>query len=125
MRHEDWIAAFAERAGIGSRDQAERSAVHIVGELGGCLTWGEAHNLAGQMPEPLAGALRDGSQGTAMARFSARAYVARVAERDGIGPKEARRRVVAFLETLREELPSRELEPLEEELASWQAELPL
>jgi uncharacterized protein (DUF2267 family) len=125
MMARDWIAAFAERAGIGSREAAERSAAHIAYVLGGCLTWGEAHNLADRMPEPLASALREGSQGTTMARFSARAFVARVAERDGISLEEARRQVVAFLEILREELPSRELEPLEEELASWQGELPL
>ena len=125
MRGRDWVRAFAERAGIDRRDEAERSAVHIALELGGCLTWGEAHNLAEQVPEPLASALRAGSYGTAMARFSAMAFISRIAERDGVSLEQARRRVTAFLTILREEVPSSRQERLEEELASWKAELPV
>jgi uncharacterized protein (DUF2267 family) len=123
MTGRDWIRVFAERAGIRRREEAERSALHIAFELAGCLTWGESQSLAERLPEPLASALRAGSYSTAMARFSARAFVSRVAERDGVIPEEARRRVSAFLGILREQLPSRQLEHLEEELASWKAEL--
>jgi uncharacterized protein (DUF2267 family) len=125
MRGRDWIRAFAERAGIGRPEEAELSAVHITYELAGCLTWGEAQNLADRLPEPLASAMRAGSYSTAMARFSARAFVSRVAERDRVSEEEARRRVAAFLSLLREQLPSRLLEHLEEELASWKPELPV
>ena len=125
MTRRDWIRAFAERAGIDGRDEAERSALHIAFELGGCLTWGEAQSLAEPVPEPLASALRAGSYGTAMARFSAMAFISRIAERDGVSLEQARRRVTAFLAILREELPSSRLERLEEELASWKAELPV
>ncbi len=125
MTRRDWIRALAERTGIDRRDEAERSALHIAFELGGCLTWGEAQSLAEQVPQPLAGALRAGSYGTAMARFSATAFISRIAERDGVSLEEARRRVTAFLAILREELPSSRLEHLGEELASWKAELPV
>jgi len=125
MRRPDWIRAFAGRAGIERRDAAERSALHIAFELGGSLTWGEAQSLAEEVPEPLASALRAGSYGTAMARFSAMAFISRIAERDGVSLEQARRRVTAFLAILREELPYSRLEHLEEELASWKAELPV
>jgi uncharacterized protein (DUF2267 family) len=121
----DWIRVFAEGAGIGRLEEAERSAVQIAHALAGCLTWGEAQTLAERLPEPLASALRAGSYTTAMARFSARAFVNRVAELDGVSPEEARRRVSAFLGILRLQLPSRQLEHLEEELASWRPELPV
>lgn len=123
MRRRDWFQAFAGKAGIGRRQEAERSALHIAYELGGCVTWGEAQSMAEEMPEPLAGALRVGSYGTAMARFSARAFVSRIAERDGVSLVEARRRVAAFLAVLREALPSSQLQRLEDELASWGADL--
>jgi uncharacterized protein (DUF2267 family) len=123
MRRLDWIRAFGERSGIDRRDEAEHSALHIALELGGCLTWGEAQSLAEQVPEPLASALRAGSYGTAMARFSAMAFISRIAERDAVSLEQARRRVSAFLAILREELPSNRLEHLKKELASWKAEL--
>lgn len=107
MARRDWVGAFAGQAGIGDRREAERSARGIAYELGGCLTWVETQDLADELPEPLASDLRAGSFGTALARFSARAFVERVAERDGVGPDEARRRVSAFMLLLREELPRR------------------
>ncbi len=119
----DWMRAFAERARIRDREEVERSARTIAYELGGCLTWGEAQRLAGQLPDPLADAIREGSFGTAMARFSAWAFVRRVAERDRISLEEARRRVFAFLALVREELPRSDVERLEDELASWRTEL--
>jgi uncharacterized protein (DUF2267 family) len=123
MNQRDWIGAYAGRAGIRDREDAERSARHIAHELGGCLTWGEAQHLADELPRPLAGALREGSYGTAMARFSARAFVERIAELDGVGLREARRRGSGFLALLREDLPRSDVEHLEEELAAWRREL--
>src|SRR5262245_65926390 len=102
MSRDDLIREFQRRAGIESRDEAERSAAHVAEQLGGCLTWGEAQNLAAWLPEPLAMALRKGSFNTAMARFSPRAFSSRVAELDGIGVEEARRRILAFLGILTE-----------------------
>jgi uncharacterized protein (DUF2267 family) len=125
MRRDDWIREFQRRAGIESRDEAERSAAYVAEELGGCLTWGEAQNLAAWLPEPLATALRKGSFNTAMARFSPRAFSSRVAELDGIGVEEARRRILAFLGILTESLSASRLVHLRQELASWGAELPV
>jgi uncharacterized protein (DUF2267 family) len=122
-RFNDWVAAHAERAGIDDRRAAERSLRSVAHELAGCLTWGEAQNIADELPEPLASDVRLGSFGTAMARFSARAFVSRIAERDGVDLDEARRRAAAFLSLLREELPQADVELMQEELARWRAEL--
>jgi uncharacterized protein (DUF2267 family) len=123
MNWRDWLAAFAGRAGIGDRREAERSLPHIAFELGGCLTWVEAQNIADELPRPLAGAVREGAFGTAMARFSGPAFVARVAERDGLSLDESRRRVSAFLSLLREQLPGADVAHLDGELARWRPEL--
>lgn len=123
MSRRDWIGAFADRAGIPDRREAERSASSIAFELGGCLTWREAQSVADELPEPLAGALREGSFGTALARFSARAFVERVAERDRVEVGEARRRAASLLSLLREELPRGQVARLDEELARWRTEL--
>jgi uncharacterized protein (DUF2267 family) len=119
MSRYDWIGAFAARAGIGDRREAERSAGNVAYVLGGCLTWVEAQNLADELPGPIAGPLRDGAFGTALARFSARAFVDRVAERDGVGPDEARRRAAALLSLLRQEVPRIFVIDLDDELAAW------
>lgn len=118
-RFGDWAAAYAGRAGIGDRRVAEGSLRGAVSELGGCLTWAEAQRVAGELPEPLASDLRLGSFGTAMARFSARAFAGRVAERDGVGLDEGRRRAAAFLSLLREELPRADVAQLRDGLARW------
>ena len=86
---------------------------------------GEAQNLAEGLPEPIATRLREGSFNTAMARFSLRSFVSRVAELDGVGFEEGRRRVVAFHSILAEHLPVTRLERLREELVAWEAELPV
>ena len=124
MSRRDWIGAFAERAGIGDRREADRSARNVARELGGCLPWRETQNLADEVSEPLASALREGSFGTALARFSARAFVERVAERDGVGLDQARRRAAALLSLLREELPRSSVVSLDEQLAAWRNGLP-
>lgn len=123
MKWRYWLAAYADRSGIQDRREAERSALHIADALGGCLTWGEAQNIADELPDPLAGALREGAFGTAMARFSVRTFVARIAEREGIGGAAAQRRASAFLTLLREQLPGADVARLEQELARWRAEL--
>lgn len=123
MRWDDWLREYQRRSGIQNRDEAERSAANLAEELGGCLTWGEAQNLAEGLPRPIAIRLREGSFNTAMARFSPRSFVSRVAELDGVSFEEGRRRVVAFLSVLAEHLPVTRLEHLREELVAWETEL--
>lgn len=121
IRLNDLVAAFQARSGTASRQEAERSLVHLADELGGCLTWREAHNLADMLSEPVAGHLRRGAYESAMARFSPRSFVARLAEREGVGVEEARRRAVIFFALLRDRLPSGRWQPIAEELDRYGA----
>jgi uncharacterized protein (DUF2267 family) len=123
MSRRDWVRAYGERAGIRDREAAERSAANIARALGGCLTWREAQTLAGVLPEPLAGAMSAGAFSSAMARFSASAFVSRVAEADEVDPEVALPRAGAFLALLRAWLPDRDVDRLERELASWLPEV--
>ncbi len=117
----DLVAVFQARSGAASRQEAERSLIHLADELGGCLTWREAHNLADMLPEPVAGHLRRAAYETAMARFSPRSFVSRLAEREGVGVEEARRRAAVFFGILHERLPSGRWERIAEELDRYGA----
>jgi uncharacterized protein (DUF2267 family) len=123
MSGRDWVRAYGDRAGIGDREAAGRSAANIARALGGCLTWREAQTLAGELPEPLAGAMSAGAFSSAMARFSVRAFVRRVAEADEVDPEVAAPRAGAFLALLRERLPARDIDRLQRELANWPPEM--
>jgi hypothetical protein len=116
MESHDLVGDYQARAGIDSREEAERSAAGLAAELGGTLTWGEAQNLAGLLPAPLAAPMSRASYGTSMSRFSPPALIDRVAETDGVSREEARRRLGAFLSALTERLPSSRLRQLGEEL---------
>jgi hypothetical protein len=108
-------------------EEADPGVGDVVGRrqvgLGGSLTWRAAQNVADELPEPVANAIREGSFGTALARFSARAFVERIAERDSVSVEEARRRASALLALLREELPGSDVAQMDEELASWRPDL--
>jgi uncharacterized protein (DUF2267 family) len=102
---------------------AEEAASVVLEELGACLTWGEAQNLADCLPQPMAARVRSATnlvEGTA--RFSGPAFVARVAERQGLDRAEAERRVGAVLTALREQLPAVRFGHLTEEL-TWSSGL--
>jgi uncharacterized protein (DUF2267 family) len=116
MENHDLVGGYQATAGIDSREEAERSAAGLAAELGGTLTWGEAQNLAGLLPVPLAARMSRASYGTSMARFSPPALVDRMAETDGVPREEARRRLGAFLSALTDRLPNSRLRQLGEEL---------
>jgi uncharacterized protein (DUF2267 family) len=115
----DLVSALQARTGIAGREEAERSLVHLADELGGSVTWAEAHNLADLLPEPLAGHLRQATYESSMARFSTSAFLAGLAEREGVDVEEAARRAAAFFSILRELLPPRRWERLAEELQRY------
>jgi uncharacterized protein (DUF2267 family) len=115
----DLVSALQARTGIASREEAERSLLYLADELGGCLTWAEAHNLADLLPEPVAGRLRRATYESAMARFSASAFLAGLAERDGVDVEEAARRAETFFAILRETLPQRRWARMSEELQGF------
>jgi uncharacterized protein (DUF2267 family) len=115
----DLVSAFQARTGIASREEAERSLIDLAEELGGSLTWVEAHNLADLLPEPLAGRLRRATYESSMARFSVSAFLTGLAQREGVDEEEAARRAAAFFGMLREMLPAVRWARLAEELQRY------
>lgn len=102
-----------------SAEEADATLGVVVGDLGICLTWGEAQNLADLLPEPYASGVRTRSLAPGGPRYSPTTFVVAVAEQLGVGPAEAERRTRGVLDTLRALLPPRRFRQLEEELVSF------
>jgi uncharacterized protein (DUF2267 family) len=93
-----------QRGGL-SPDGAATTTLIVLGELGGCLTWGEAQNLVELLPDPYAQevwvrSLRSGP------RYSPEAFTQAVAEQLSIERPEAEQRCRAVLSVLAELLPA-------------------
>lgn len=115
-------AALVDRvAGAAALSPAEAEATLgvVTGDLGICLTWGEAQNLADLLPEPYASQIRTRSLAPGGPRYSPTTFVVAVAEQLGVGPADAERRTRAVLETLRALLPPHRFQQLEEELTRF------
>lgn len=114
------VRSVRRRTGLDER-KAEQALAAVVRELGGCLTVGEAFNLAELLPRPLARECRLGALSGGAARFSPEAFIRAVAERERVTRDEAARRVASVLAALREQLPEERLGRLAEELARLRA----
>jgi uncharacterized protein (DUF2267 family) len=98
---------------IGEADRAARAA---LGELGGCLSWGAAQNLAGHLPKPLRQLVRSRSFDSSMSRFSPQVFLQRMAGE--VGTSRAAQDARTVLRTLDLILPEILREHLHAELAS-------
>jgi uncharacterized protein (DUF2267 family) len=96
--------------------QADRAARAALGELGGCLSWPAAENLAGHLPKPLRQVVRDRSFGSSMSRFAPRVFLQRMATEVGVSRAAPDTRAV--LQTLDRILPETLREQMHAELAS-------
>lgn len=112
------LSAVRRNAGLDGRP-AERTLRGVLVEVGACLTWRAAYNLADCLPRPYAGAVRAGVHEGTPARFAPGTFLAAVAERDGIDAGAAARRARAVFEALRECLPRQRYEELAAELARF------
>jgi uncharacterized protein (DUF2267 family) len=115
---EEFVSAVANRAGLG--EGAARVAIEAVLEtLGERLASGEVEDLAKRLPPELSHSLEWGNQRTngKAERLSLDEFVERVADREGVRPREARQHAAAVFMTLREAIS-------EKEFADMAAELP-
>lgn len=53
MKYDQFLHAVEEGTGVGSREEAERTAVAVLQALRDRLTWDEAHDLLAQLPAKL------------------------------------------------------------------------
>ena len=104
-----------------SRGDAERATESTLATLGERITPEEATDLASQLPGELGVPLRRAIRYPK--DFSAADFVNRVAERDGIAPNDADKRVRAVLATLGEAVSEGQLEHVLSQLPTDYLEL--
>lgn len=98
---------------------AHSTLVAVLAELGGALTWGEAQNLAEQLPPPLAAGIRARALEPGGARYSPEGFVRLVSEDLRVSGEEGRRRTRAVLDALRDQLQPDRFHALVEELPTF------
>jgi uncharacterized protein (DUF2267 family) len=111
-----FVATVREQGALASLDEADHAARATLGELGGCLSWGAAENLAGHLPRAMRQLVRGRSFDSSMSRFAPRVFLQGIAAQVGMSraPRDAR----AVLRTLDAILPATLREQLHTELAS-------
>ncbi|HYZ71420.1 MAG TPA: DUF2267 domain-containing protein [Thermoleophilaceae bacterium] len=114
------MKAVSERSEA-SRGDAERATESTLATLGERITPEEATDLASQLPGELGVPLRRAIRYPE--DFSAADFVNRVAERDGIAPNDADKRVRAVLATLGEAVSEGQLEHVLSQLPTDYLEL--
>lgn len=107
MKYDEFVKHVRERAEV-PREDAESAALSTLAVLGERLEAGEASDLASQLPEEL-GEAAARSHGTGET-FSASDFVERVADREGIAPNDADKRVRAVLATLQDAVTGGQME---------------
>lgn len=118
LTQESLVRRVGEVAGLPD-SAAHSTLVAVLAEIGGALTWGEAQNLAGQLPPPLAAGIRARSLEPGVARYSPQGFVRLVSEDLRVPEEEGRRRTGAVLEALRDRLHSDRFHALVEELPTF------
>jgi uncharacterized protein (DUF2267 family) len=111
-----FVAAVQDMGALATVGEADRAARGALGDLGGCLSWGAAENLASHLPRPLRQVVRDRRFDSSMSRFAPQAFLRGMAE--DVGTLRAARDARAVLRTLDLILPEFLREQLRAELAS-------
>jgi uncharacterized protein (DUF2267 family) len=113
MKFSDFVRAVGERAGIADRFEAERTAVVVLAALCDRLTGKEANDLLAQLPAMLKELV---VYTPAALPISADQFVERVARELEVSPDEARKRIRAVFQTLREAVTRGEFQDVLEQL---------
>lgn len=117
MQRDRILDAIARKAGLESRDAAERAAVATLRTLGEHVSAGEAEDIAAELPDVLGSAVTTRSDETPE-EFSPDEFVRRVVERENadVGNEEATVHVRAVMAALAEAGLSNELGDAREQL---------
>jgi uncharacterized protein (DUF2267 family) len=116
-----FLASVQDLGAPATAEEADRAARAALGELGGCLSWPAAENLASHLPRPLRQVVRDRSFGSSMSRFAPRVFLQRMASEVGVSRAASDTRAV--LRTLDRVLPQTLREQMHAELASLWGQL--
>ncbi len=120
MKYDEFVKHVRERAEV-TREDAQSAALSALAVLGERLEAGEATDLASQLPKELGEAVAR-SHGTGET-FSASDFVERVADREGIAPNDADKRVRAVLATLQDAVTGGQMEDVLTQLPTDYLEL--
>jgi uncharacterized protein (DUF2267 family) len=113
-RHERFIVTIQQKTGI-SWSEAERAAQAVLQTLGERIAWGEARDLAADLPQELRPWLLD--PGGDAEPFDAREFIRRVAEREGVDAETAEEHARAVFVALARLVRGNEIEDLVDQLS--------
>lgn len=88
MKYDEFMSQVQHRAGLNSREEAERATQATLQTLGERLVGGEAKDLASQLPPELAMYLEQGQVGL-NDKFSLDEFFWRVSQREGVNLNES------------------------------------
>jgi uncharacterized protein (DUF2267 family) len=118
ISYKEFIAAVQEAGALETVGEAEAAAEATLDELGRCLSWTQAQNLAQWLPKPLRQRVSRRSFESSLSRFAPQAFVRGVAEHQGISPEQTAGHTRAVLSTLDRTLADFLTEQLHSERAS-------
>jgi uncharacterized protein (DUF2267 family) len=113
-RYERFIVTIQQKTGI-SWSEAERAAHAVLQTLGERIAWGQARDLAEDLPQDLRPWLLD--PGGDAESFDAREFIRRVAEREEVDPQTAEEHARAVFVALARLVRGKEIEQLGEQLS--------
>jgi uncharacterized protein (DUF2267 family) len=120
VSHDEFVQKVQERAGLDDRAEAERTAVEVLQDLCDRLTGDEAWDLLATLPAKLKTAVIISPNPIPL---SAEQFVDRVASELDVAPDEARKRIRAVFQTVREAIPLGELDDVLAQLDPEYADL--
>jgi hypothetical protein len=123
ISYKELIAVVQEAGALANTDEAETASKAVLSELGGCVSWHLAQNLADWLPKPLRQLVSRRSFESSMSRFAPHAFLAGVAAQERVGSERTARFTRALLLALDRSLPTFLTEQLHTELASLWAPL--
>jgi uncharacterized protein (DUF2267 family) len=118
ISHAAFIATVQGVGALATAEEADRAAVAVLGELGGCLSWTAAQNLIGCLPRPLRRRVSLRSFDSSMCRFAPQAFLRHVARQEQVGISRAAQDTRVVLRALDLNLPEIFKVQLHAELAS-------
>lgn len=120
MRHDEFVAEVRTLAELDDNQQAEKAIRATLETLRERLAGNEPSNLADQLPEGLADAVR-GEGGRES--FSLQEFYSRVAEKEGVDPTEAVRHARAVAAVLKAGVTTGEIDDIRNQLKPEYEEL--
>lgn len=120
MRHDEFVAKVRKLAELDDNQQADKAARATLETLRERLAGNEPDNLADQLPQELADAVR-GEGGRE--NFTLEEFYSRVAEKEGVAPTEAVHHARAVAAVLKANVTTGEIDDIREQLKPEYEEL--